>query len=69
MAQKKEGPESSENKPGVKIQDLTPSKDAKGGVARNTNAGGANPNSGINVNSARNNPDGAINVDSGKNLD
>jgi hypothetical protein len=30
MAQKKEGTEST-NKPGVKIQDLSPKKDAKGG--------------------------------------
>lgn len=34
MAQKKEG---TEKKPGVKIQDLSPKKDAKGG-ARNQNA-------------------------------
>ena len=43
MSQKKEGPESTENKPGVKIQDLSPKKDAKGGGARptfNPNAGG-----------------------------
>ncbi len=66
MAQKKEGPEAS--KPGVKIQDLTPSKDAKGGVARNTNAGGANPNSGVNANSGRN-QDSSRNLDAGKNLD
>jgi hypothetical protein len=38
MAQKKEGTESTEKKPGVKIQDLTPSKDAKGGVARNADS-------------------------------
>ena len=37
MSQKKE--ESKENKPGVKIQDLTPSKDAKGGRAISQNAG------------------------------
>lgn len=38
MAQNKEG---TEKKPGVKIQDLSPTKDAKGGAAR-PNA--ANPN-------------------------
>ena len=32
MSQKKEGQD--EKKPGVKIQDLAPSKDAKGGAAR-----------------------------------
>ncbi len=41
MSQKKEGTESSEKKPGVKIQDLTPSKDAKGGGRFNPAGGGA----------------------------
>jgi hypothetical protein len=35
MSQNKEG---TEKKPGVKIQDLSPKKDAKGGVARNQNS-------------------------------
>jgi hypothetical protein len=39
MAQNKEG---TEKKPGVKIQDLSPKKDAKGGVARQPNSVGAN---------------------------
>ena len=38
MAQNKEG---TDKKPGVKIQDLSPKKDAKGG-ARNENSMGAN---------------------------
>ena len=34
MSQNKEGTEGSEKKPGVKIQDLSPKKDAKGGGGR-----------------------------------
>ncbi len=40
MSQKKEGQD--EKKPGVKIQDLAPSKDAKGGAARSNSMGAAN---------------------------
>ncbi|HEV3410523.1 MAG TPA: hypothetical protein VG095_09515 [Chthoniobacterales bacterium] len=42
MAQKKEG---TEKKPGVKIQDLSPKKDAKGGFGKKYN-----PNAGQNLN-------------------
>ena len=67
MSQKKEGPESNEKKPGVKIQDLTPSKDAKGGATRNADGG-------VNLNSTRNqdggiNADGGLNQNATKNLD
>ncbi len=34
MSQNKEGTEGNEKKPGVKIQDLSPKKDAKGGGGR-----------------------------------
>ena len=51
MAQKKE--ESKSNKPRVKIQDLSPKKDAKGGAARNSNAGGGDQNALRGADSAR----------------
>ena len=38
MAQKKETPESTEKKRDVKVQDLAPKKDAKGGAKFNPNA-------------------------------
>lgn len=50
MAQQNEG---SEKKPGVKIQDLSPKKDAKGGAARNQDSAG-NLNSLRNQDSVRN---------------
>ncbi len=34
MAQKKETSRTTQKKPGVKVQDLAPKKDAKGGVSR-----------------------------------
>jgi hypothetical protein len=40
MSQNKEGTEGSEKKPGVKIQDLSPKKDAKGGGGRGLDGGG-----------------------------
>ena len=59
MSQKKEGTESTENKPGVKVQDLTPAKDAKGGGGVRNQDGGA-----------RNLDGGSKNLDGGsKNLD
>ncbi len=57
MSQNKEG---TEKKPGVKIQDLSPKKDAKGGATRNPNA--VDPNkAGIEANKMGN-PD-AVNPD------
>ncbi len=50
MAQKKENEESTENKPEVKVQDLAPKKDAKGGAARSENS--MNP-SGANLDANR----------------
>ena len=61
MSQNKEGTEGSEKKPGVKIQDLSPKKDAKGGGGvrildgggfaasgggRDQSGGGTNPSGG-----------------------
>lgn len=65
MPQKKE--EQSEKKPGVKVQDLPPSKDAKGGAARNTNSG-PNLDGNRNLDSSRN-TDSARNQNSARNLD
>jgi len=61
MSQNKEG---SDKKPGVKIQDLSPKKDAKGGFARNpnpntggdANKGGMDPNHGGGSDQNRVNP-------------
>lgn len=44
MAQKKE---STENKPGVKVQDLSPKKDAKGGASRGTQGASLEGNRGL----------------------
>lgn len=48
MSQNKEGTESNEKKPGVKIQDLSPKKDAKGGGGRNLEGGGFSASGGRN---------------------
>jgi len=67
MSQKKE---SNENKPGVKIQDLTPSKDAKGG-GRRTEAfgGGAAAAGGSAANRGRVVESGGTSAESNKGLD
>ncbi|MDQ6623019.1 MAG: hypothetical protein M3Y86_05980 [Verrucomicrobiota bacterium] len=39
MSQKKENPESTEKKPEVRVQDLAPKKDAKGGGGRGLDGG------------------------------
>ena len=57
MSQNKEG---SEKKPGVKIQDLSPKKDAKGGVGRPTN-----PSSGFNPSGGSNQSGGGFNQSGG----
>ena len=68
MAQKKE-----DKKSGVKIQDLAPSKDAKGGAARAGLSGGPSVNSGGSANSmgaqANSRGENGMNTNSTKGLD
>ena len=60
-------PDKKDEKPGVKVQDLSPRKDAKGGgKIVNPNAGGFNPNAGGGVNP---NAGGGVKPNAGGNID
>ncbi len=69
MAQNKDNAESTEKKPEVKVQDLTPEKDAKGGARNQSGAfdqNAAGRNAGQNrfdQNSASNNASNSGNLD------
>jgi len=65
MSQKKEGTESTEKKPGVKIQDLTPSKDAKGGGARGLDSARSADGSGRSAQGGRSADGGGRSADGG----
>jgi hypothetical protein len=70
MSQNKEGTEGNEKKPGVKIQDLSPKKDAKGGgVVRPAGGGFAQSGRPDPSGGGANQSGGGANADSTKNSD
>jgi hypothetical protein len=64
MAQKKD-----EQKKGVKVQDLAPKKDAKGGAARNMDGGSSLDRAGSNSMQGGKSLDGGSSLDGSRNMD